>query len=209
MKYLNNFEEYSRSESLSKDYNESKFTKYVAGAAIAGATLWGADAIMNPNTKVSAEYQETELAHFPEFYVRTLGADDNIQVTVNDVDGVIGCKTSQGKHNGYTITVEEGQDIIYYKVSTWGEYIYGTTNKSILPNGNMINLSELEVVEETSNYKILSVPSFWSGLDLIFVNKGYSNPKDEFEMNGQKYTYLEKSFGFVQGNESFVIKCKD
>ena len=36
MKYLNNFEEYSRSESLSKDYNESKFTKYVAGAALAG-----------------------------------------------------------------------------------------------------------------------------------------------------------------------------
>ena len=201
MKHLNNFEEYSQ--------NESKLTKYITGAAIAGATLYGANAIMNPNTKASAEYQETELAHFPEFYVRTLGMDDNIQVTVNDVDGVIGCKTSQGKHSSYTITVEEGQDIIYYKVSKWGEYIYATTNKSILPNSNMINLSELEVVEETSNYKILSVPSFWSGLDLIFVNKGYSNPKDEFEMNGQKYTYLEKSFGFVQGSESFVIKCKE
>jgi hypothetical protein len=199
MKYLNNFEE----------HNESKLGKFVAGAAIAGATLWGADAIMNPNTKVSAEYRETELAHFPEFYVRTLGMDDNIQVTVNDVDGVIGCKTRQGKQDSYTITVEEGQDIIYYKVSKWGEYIYATTNKSILPNSDEINLSQLEVIEETSNYKILSVPSFWSGLDLIFVNKGYSNPKDEFEMNGQKYTYLEKSFGFVQGNESFVIKCRD
>jgi hypothetical protein len=164
---------------------------------------------MNPNTKVSAEYQETELSHFPEFYVRTLGMDDNIQVTVNDVDGVIGCKTRQGKHNSYTVTVEEGQDIIYYKVSKWGDYVYATTNKSSLPDGDEINLSQLEVVEETSNYKILSVPSFWSGLDLIFVNKGYSNPKDEFEMNGQKYTYLEKSFGFVQGSESFVIKCKD
>jgi hypothetical protein len=32
MKYLNNFEE----------HNESKFTKYIAGAAIAGATLYGA-----------------------------------------------------------------------------------------------------------------------------------------------------------------------
>jgi hypothetical protein len=199
MKYLNNFEE----------HNESKFTKYVAGAALAGATLWGADAIMNPNTKVSAEYQETELSHFPEFYVKTLGMDDNIQVTVNDIDGVIGCKTRQGKRNSYTVTVEEGQDIIYYKLSTWGDYVYATTNKSSLPDGDMIDLSKLEVVEETSNYKILSVPSFWSGLDLIFVNKGYSNTKDEFEMNGQKYTYLEKSFGFIQGSESFVIKCRD
>ena len=80
MKYLNNFEQYSR--------NESKFTKYVAGAALAGATLYGANALMN-NTEVSAEYQETEISHFPEFYVRTLGWDNNIQVTVNDVDGVI------------------------------------------------------------------------------------------------------------------------
>ena len=104
MKHLNNFEEYSQ--------NESKLTKYITGAAIAGATLYGANAIMNPNTKASAEYQETELAHFPEFYVRTLGMDDNIQVTVNDVDGVIGCKTRQGKQDSYTITVEEGQDII-------------------------------------------------------------------------------------------------
>ena len=199
MKHLNNFEE----------FNEGKLGNFVAGAAVVGATMWGADAIMNPTSKATSKYQETELAHFPEFYVKTLGMDDNIQVTVNDVDGVIGCKTRQGKHNSYTVTVEEGQDIIYYKLSTWGDYVYATTNKSILPNGDEINLSQLEVVEETSNYKILSVPSFWSGLDLIFVNKGYSNPKDEFEMNGRKYTYLEKSFGFVQGSESFVIKCKD
>jgi uncharacterized protein YuzE len=198
MKHLNNFEE----------YNESNLGKFVAGAAIAGATLWGANAIMNPVTKAKARYQETELAHFPEFYVTTLGMDDNIQVSVNENDGVIGCQMKEGKHSRYTITVEEGANQVYYKLSTFGEYIYATTNKSDLPNGEMINLQDLEVVEETGEYRILRVPSFWSSLDFILVNKGYSNNKNEFEMNGVRYTYFEKSFSFLEGRGSFVIKCK-
>lgn len=200
MKYLNNFEEYS--------HNEGKFGKFVTGAALVGAGLYGANAIMNPNTQTTATYQETEVDHFPEFYVRTLSVDENINVTVNDVDTVIGCKTHRGKRSSYTITVEEGVDVIYYKVSQFGEYIYATTDKLILPGSNEINLSELEVVEEGEGYKILYVSSFFSGLDYIFVNKGYKNTKNEFEINGQKYTYLDKSFGFLKGSASFVIKCK-
>ena len=198
MKHLNNFEE----------FNEGKLSNFVAGAAVAGATLWGANAIMNPNTKATAKYQETELAHFPEFYVTTLGMDNNLSVSVNENDGVIGCQMRQGKHSRYSITVEEGQDIIYYKLSTFGEYCYATTNKSNLPAGSMIDLSELEVVEENNEYRILRVPSFWSSLDFILVNKGYGNPKNEFEMNGQKYTYFEKSFSFLEGRGSFVVKCR-
>jgi uncharacterized protein YuzE len=198
MKHLNNFEE----------YNEGKLGNFVAGAAVAGATLWGANAIMNPNTKATAKYQETELAHFPEFYVTTLGMDNNLNVSVNENDGVIGCKVKQGKHSRYTITVEEGIDKVYYKMSTFGEYCYATTNKSDLPNGEMINLQDLEVVEETGEYRILRVPSFWSSLDFILVNKGYSNTKNEFEMNGQKYTYFEKSFSFLEGRGSFVVKVR-
>jgi hypothetical protein len=196
MKHIQKFEQ----------YNESKLTKYVAGAAIAGATLWGANAIINPNKQATAKYQETELAHFPEFYVRTLGFDDNISVSVNENDGVIGSKHKQGKHNRYTITVEEGQDVIYYKTSAFGEYIYATTNKSDLPSGSMIELSQLNIVKETDEYRILSVPSFWSGLDYILVNKGYSNSEHEFEMQGQRYTYFESSFGFLNGYASFVVR---
>ena len=73
MKHLNNFEE----------FNESKLTPYIVGAALTGATLMGVDSIMNPTTKATAKYQETELAHFPEFYVRTLGMDNNLNVSVN------------------------------------------------------------------------------------------------------------------------------
>jgi hypothetical protein len=198
MKHLNNFEE----------YNEGKLGNFVAGAAVAGATLWGANAIMNPNTKATAKYQETELSHFPEFYVTTLGMDNNLNVSVNENDGVIGCKVKQGKYSRYTITVEEGMSQVYYKLSTFGEYCYATTNKSDLPNGEMINLQDLEVVEETGEYRILRVPSFWSSLDFILVNKGYSNTKNEFEMNGQKYTYFEKSFSFLEGRGSFVVKVR-
>ncbi len=198
MKHLNNFEE----------HNESKLGKFVAGAAVAGATLWGANAIMNPVTKATAKYQETDLAHFPEFLVITLGMDDNIQVSVNENDGVIGSQMKHGKHTRYTITVEEGTDKVYYKVSTFGGYIYATTNKSNLPGSEMIDLSELEVVEENNEYRILRVPSFWSSLDFILVNKGYGNPKNEFEMNGERYTYFEKSFSFLEGRASFVVKCK-
>lgn len=198
MKHLHNFEE----------YNESKLTPYIVGAALTGATLMGANALMNPNTKATAKYQETELAHFPEFYVRTLGMDDNLKVSVNENDGVIGCQMKNGKYNRYTITVEEGVNRVYYKTSSFGEYVYATTNRSDLPSGSLINLSELEVVEENNEYRILSVPSFWSGLDFILVNKGYGNPKNEFEMNGERYTYFEKSFGFLAGRASFVVKCK-
>jgi hypothetical protein len=198
MKHLNNFEE----------HNESKLGKFFAGAAVAGATLWGANAIMNPVTKATAKYQETDLAHFPEFLVITLGMDDNIQVSVNENDGVIGSQMKHGKHTRYTITVEEGTDKVYYKVSTFGGYIYATTNKSNLPGSEMIDLSELEVVEENNEYRILRVPSFWSSLDFILVNKGYGNPKNEFEMNGERYTYFEKSFSFLEGRASFVVKCK-
>jgi hypothetical protein len=198
MKHLNNFEE----------YNESKLTPYIVGAALTGATLWGANAIMNPTTKATAKYQETELAHFPEFYVRTLGTDDNLSVSVNENDGVIGCQMTHGKHKRYTVTVEEGVNQVYYKTSTFGGYIYATTNQSNLPGSNLINLSELEVVEENNEYRILRVSSFWSGLDFILVNKGYGNTKDEFEMNGDRYTYFEKSFGFLEGHASFVVKCK-
>ncbi len=198
MKHLNNFEE----------YNESNLGKFVAGAAIAGATLWGANAIMNPNTKAKATYNETELAHFPEFYVTTLGMDDNIQVSVNENDGVIGCKMKHGKHSRYTITVEEGTTKVYYKMSTFGEYIYATTNKSDLPGSDPVDLTDLEIVEETGEYRILRVPSFWSGLDFILVNKGYSNIKNEFEMNGERYTYFEKSFSFLEGRGSFVVKVR-
>ena len=198
MKHLNNFEE----------FNEGKLSNFVAGAAVAGATLWGANAIMNPNTKATAKYQETELAHFPEFYVTTLGMDNNLNVSINENDGVIGCQMRQGKHSRYTITVEEGIDKVYYKMSTFGEYIYGTTNKSDLPSGDHIDLSELEIVEETGEYRILRVTSFWASLDFILVNKGYSNTKNEFEMNGERYTYFEKSFSFLEGRGSFVIKVK-
>ena len=180
MKHLNNFEQ----------FNEGKLGNFVAGAAVVGATMWGADAIMNPTSKATSKYQETELAHFPEFYVKTLGMDDNIQVSVNENDGVIGSQMKNGKHKRYTITVEEGTNIIYYKLSTFGEYIYATTNESNLPGGSMINLSEMEVVEENNEYKILRVPSFWSGLDFILVNKGYGNPKNEFEMNGEKMRFV-------------------
>ena len=198
MKHLNNFEE----------FNESKLTPYIVGAALTGATLMGVDSIMNPTTKATAKYQETELAHFPEFYVRTLGMDNNLNVSVNENDGVIGCQTKQGKHSNYTITIEEGTNIVYYKISSFGEYIYATTNESNLPGGSIINLSELEVVEETGEYRILKVPSFWSSLDFILVNKGYSNAKNEFEMNGVKYTYFEKSFSFLGGRGSFVVKVR-
>lgn len=198
MKHLNNFEE----------YNEGKLGNFVAGAAVAGATLWGANAIMNPVTKAKATYNETELAHFPEFDVITLGMDDNIQVSVNENDGVIGCKMKHGKHSRYTITVEEGVDKVYYKMSTFGEYIYATTNKSDLPGSDPVDLTELEIVEETGEYRILRVPSFWSGLDFILVNKGYSNIKNEFEMNGERYTYFEKSFSFLEGRGSFVVKVR-
>ena len=163
---------------------------------------------MNPNTKATAKYQETELSHFPEFYVTTLGMDNNLNVSVNENDGVIGCQMKQGKHSRYTITVEEGVNQVYYKLSTFGEYCYATTNKSNLPNGDHIDLTELEIVEETGEYRILRVPSFWSSLDFILVNKGYSNTKNEFEMNGVKYTYFEKSFSFLEGRGSFVVKVR-
>jgi len=198
MKHLENFEE----------FNEGKLSKFIAGAALAGATLYGANAIMNPVTKASSRYQETELAHFPEFSVTTLGMDDDIHVSVNDNDGVIACQTQHGKYKRYTITVEEGVNSVYYKLSTFGEYIYATSNKSDLPSGELIDLSKLDIVEETNDYKILRVPSFWSGLDFILVNKGYNNTKNEFEMKGERYTYIEKSFGFLDGRASFVIKCK-
>jgi hypothetical protein len=198
MKHLKGFEE----------YNESSLTKFIAGAAIAGATLYGANALMNPVKKATAKYQETDLAHFPEFIVTTLGSDDNIQISVSENDGVIGSKVQHGKRKRYTITVDEGTNQVFYKFSTFGECIYATTNKSDLPSGTKIDLEELEVVEENSEYRILRVPSFWSGLDFILVNKGYSNSKNDFEINGEKYTYLEKSFGFLEGRCSFVIKNK-
>jgi hypothetical protein len=191
-----------------KQYNESKLGKFVAGAAITGAALYGVNALMNPRTTTKADYEETEKAHFPEFFVTTAGFDDNINVSVNDLDGVIGSKTQRGKHSVYTVTVEEGIDKIYYKRSDFGEYIYATTDPSNLPQSELLDLSELEVIEENSEYKILRVPSFWSGFDFVLVNKGYSNPKNEFEMNGQKYTYIEKTFGFFEGSASFVIKVK-
>jgi hypothetical protein len=189
-------------------YNESKLTKYVAGAAIAGATLWGTNAIINSQNKnATTEYQETELAHFPEFYVRTLGFDNNLNVSVNDVDDIIGTRYKSGKYNRYTITVQEGQEgTIYYKISPFGEYIYATTIQNYLPNGNKIVLSELEVVEETGDYKILSVPSPWSGLDYILVNKGYFNAKNGFEMQDQSYTYFQKSLGLMNGSPYFVVR---
>jgi hypothetical protein len=93
-------------------------------------------------------------------------------------------------------------------MSTFGEYIYATTNKSDLPGSEPIDLTELEIVEETGEYRILRVPSFWSSLDFILVNKGYSNTKNEFEMNGERYTYFEKSFSFLEGRASFVVKVR-
>lgn len=198
MRHLNNFEE----------FNEGKIGNFVAGAAVAGATLLGANAIMNPNTKVTAEYKETELSHFPEFYVKTLGMDDNIQVSVSEKDGVIGCKIQFGKQSRYSITVEEGVDKVYYETSTFGEYIYATTNQFNLPNGQEIDLSKLKIVEETDEYRILRISSPWSGLDFILVNKGYKNKENEFEMNGERYTYLQKSFSFLEGKASFVVKVK-
>jgi len=77
-----------------------------------------------------------------------------------------------------------------------------------LPSSQEIDLSGLEIVEETGEYRVLRVPSFWSSLDFILVNKGYSNPKNEFEMNGVKYTYFEKSFSFLEGRGSFVVKVR-
>lgn len=204
MKHLKRFEEYNESKL-------SKLGKFVAGASIAGATLYGANALLDTttNTTTKAKYEETEKAHFPEFYVRTIGLDENINVSVNELDGVIGSKTQKGKSTRFTITVEEGIDKVYYKSSTFGEYIYATTDQSNLPQSELLDLSRLEIVEENNEYRILRVTSsFFSSLDFILVNKGYDNTKNEFEMNGQKYTYLEKSFGFLEGYASFVIKVK-
>lgn len=196
MKHLNNFEE----------FNESKLTKYALGAAALGATIWGANKLANPNKEVKVRSNQTELVHFPEFSITTLGFDNNIDVSINEVDTTIGVKTRHGKRTRYTITVDESVDVVYYKVSTFGEYIYATSDKTILPGSKAIHLSDLEVVEETNSYKILRYPSFFSGLDFILVNKGYQNTKNEFEINGQRYSYFEKSFGFLEGHASFVVK---
>jgi hypothetical protein len=205
MKHLKEFEEYNEG-----NRSLNKFGKFVAGAAIAGSTLYGINTLI-PETpkKTTSTYQETDKAHFPEFYVKTIGwFSSNINVSVNEVDGVIGSKTKHGKRSDYTITVEEGIDKIYWRRSSWGEYIYATTDPSNLPGSDLLDLSKLEVIDENNEYKILKVPDFWSNLDYILVNKGYENKENEFEMNGQKYTYLEKNLGFWEGTHSFVIKAK-
>jgi len=234
MKHLHNFQEYNESNSVNKNYtlhhlNEIRRHGHgdgsgrmtglalAAGAALAGTALLGHN-FTEPVTKAKAEYNETEVAHFPEFFVTTLSGDRDIAVSVNDVDGTIGCHAPHGKGgSSNTITVEEGTDKVYFRFSTLGSYVYATTNPSHLPDANMIDLSKLEVVEETDGYKILQFNSTWSSVDYILVNKGYTNKEHEFEMNGKKYTYFEKSVkrhglpgpdSFWKSEHAFVIKCK-
>jgi hypothetical protein len=197
MKHLDNFEK----------FNEGRFKDMMIGGAIAGATLLGANAIMNPRANIEVNYTETDIAKFPEYYVKTPGSDENFDLTISE-DNVLGTKIHVGKSSRYTITVNEGIDYVYYKMSSFGEVIYATTNKSILPKSERIDLTELEVVEETNSYKILRVSSFWSGLDFIAVDKNYQNSGNEFEIDGKKYTYLQKSFGFLEGTATFVFECK-
>ena len=200
MKHLNNFEK----------FNESRLKDIMVGGAITGATLLGANAIMNNpgRTDIKVNYIETEIAKFPEYRIQTPGSDNNFNLTIGS-DGILGVMSKNGKNDRFTITVNEGIDYVYYRTSGGlRSVIYATTDKEMLPKSEKIDLSELEVVEETNSYRILRVDSFWSGLDYIIVNKNYENSGNEFIINNKKYTYLEKRFGFLLGSATFVFECK-
>jgi len=183
--------------------------KMLIGGALIGGIAAGVNSMDNTPSKTTSSYEETELTNFPEYYVRTAKIfDDNLDVSINKNNGVIGTRRRAGKHDDYSVTVNGDVSTIYYKTSTWGVYIYASTNQNDLPGSEAVSLRELEVVEETDQYKILEVPSFWSKFDYIFVNKGYQNKENEFEMDGETYTYYEPSFGFLRGKAAFVVKCK-
>lgn len=197
-----------------KNYNdfcneEINMKKILIGGALIGGIAAGINSIDTSPSKSTASYEETELANFPEYYVHTAQFfDNNLNISINKNDFLIGTKTIAGKATRYSVTIEEGVSTIYYKTSTWGGYIYASTNKNDLPSGQQININELNVVKETNEYRILEVPSFWSSFDYILVNKGYQNKENGFEIGGIGYTYFEPSFGFLKGKTAFVIKCK-
>ena len=197
-----------------KNYNdfcneEVDMKKLLIGGALVGGLAAGINSIDTTPGKSKASYEETELANFPEYHVHTAQFfDDNLNISINKNDGVIGTYRQAGKSSDYSVTVEEGVSTIYYETSTWGSYIYATTNRNDLPSGQQVNLNDLEIVKETSEYKILRVPSFWSSFDYVLVNKGYKNEENAFEIDGVKYTYFEPNFGFLTGKAAFVVKCK-
>lgn len=201
MKHIKNYNDFCNEEIDMK--------KILIGGALVGGIAAGINSIDTTPGKSTASYEETELANFPEYHVHTAQFfDDNLNISINKNDGVIGTYRQAGKQSDYTVTIEEGVSKIYYETSTWGSYIYATTDNSDLPKGQKIDIDELEIVSETSDYKILKVPSFWSSFEYILVNKGYQNKENEFEINGNRYTYFEPNFGFIEGKAAFVVKCR-
>lgn len=216
MKYLHNFESYNEEIKISlNDRGLPKLTgtgkalrNLAVGGAIAGGLAYGANSLYQsiPDKPV-VKYEQTVMGSFKEYELRTPGSDYNIQFTINTKDSIIGSRIHPGKHDRYTLTVPSNVTKVWYDRSTWGGYIYGSSNSSDLQDpSDVIDLNELEVVEEGSTYKILRVSSFWSNLDYIFVDKGFESTMGEFEIDGETYTYIEKSLGFWEGRASFVIK---
>jgi hypothetical protein len=216
MKYLHNFDSYNEEIKISlNDRGLPKLTgtgkalrNLAVGGAIAGGLSYGANSMYQsiPDKPV-VKYEQTVMGSFKEYELRTPGSDYNIQFTINTKDSIIGSRIKVGKHDRYTLTVTSNVTKVCYDLSTWGGYIYGSSNSSDLQDpSDVIDLNELEVVEEGSTYKILRVSSFWSNLDYIFVDKGFESTMGEFEIDGETYTYIEKSFGFLEGRASFVIK---
>lgn len=216
MKYLHKFDSFNEEiriglddRGLPKLTGTGKALRNLAvGGAIVGGLAYGAKSMYNsiPDKPV-VKYEQTVMGSFKEYYLRTPKMDDNIQFTINTKDGVIGSRIKVGKSDRYTLTVPSGVSKVYYDKSTWGGYVYGTTNSSDLQDpSDVIDLNTLDVAEEGPTYKILRVSSFWSNLDFIFVDKGFVSEQGEFEIDGEVYTYIEKSFGFLEGRASFVIK---
>jgi hypothetical protein len=196
MKHINSYDK----------FNEG-IGKTIATAALGAALLTTSCGNKGP---VKVEYEETDINKFPEYYITTLGNEHNINLTVSP-DGVIGSKYSEGsgktRHSEYTITIGENIDHIYYKTSTWGGHIYGTYDRSNLPGSDRVEINGLEVVEETSTYKILEVPGFWSSFNYILINKGYKDKSREFKIGNKTYTYLDFNKGWFT-HAKFVIEVK-
>lgn len=183
---------------------EINLRKALIGGALVGGALATAASCNNKSTSVS--YNDKEVigsVEFKEYDVNPVGwVASDLYTTISN-DGVISTHFKKGKHSSGTVTVNVGVDRIYYDEGF--SYIYSSSQKI---NDDIINLSDLEVVEDRPEYKILYHSGFINNIDYILVNKGYKETDSNkiFKINGEDYSYVEYDSGFLNGVYYFVVK---
>lgn len=186
MKNIKNYEDFHN--------EELNLKKALLGGVIAGVV--GSGLYHTSQINKFAELQETEIVgnqKFNQYDVYVNGETFNLNISEDEVISAEWQKKSgKTSHTYRSVTLPEGTTDIWIETELDAQNGIFVSSKP-LSGAKKMNLSELDVYDETDTYIIYN-PGFLSSIDYIILDKGHKNG-EEFKIEGKMGNWICDQIG--------------